>query len=206
MEMELDKHPSCMLLFKEGSMDKIQMPSDFVKEHKKMLAKTCLLKTDVLAGMSWEAKIEKEKPNYFICEEDWPQFVVYHKLEIGDFLRFFLVDKSTFHVLLYSRKHSRNLRFFEDLSSSEEEEEEEEGEEVEIVEEKEKEVENIEASRKSKRVKMEPIDIVSDTEEERGDPSGGSKDRGNSCYPYLGNLDLFIHLVYLIVFSLSIHP
>ncbi|XP_059294964.1 B3 domain-containing protein REM20-like [Lycium ferocissimum] len=133
MEMDLDKHPSCMLLFKEGSMDKIKMPSDFVKENKKMLAKTCLLKTKV-AGMSWEAKIEKEKPNYFICEEDWPQFVVYHKLEMGDFLRFFLVDKSTFHVMLYSQKHSRNLRPFEDLSSSEEEEEDE----VEIVEEKEK--------------------------------------------------------------------
>ncbi|XP_059294967.1 high mobility group B protein 6-like isoform X2 [Lycium ferocissimum] len=166
MEMNLDKHPSCMLLFKEGSTDKIQMPSDFVKEHKKMLAKTCLLKTDVVAGMSWEAKIEKEKPNYFICKEDWPQFVVYHKLEIGDFLRFVLIDKSTFHVLLYSKKHSRTLRPFEDLSSSEEEEEEYEKEdEVEIVE------ENVDASRKS-------------------NPFSGSNDRGNPCYSHL---DSFCH-------------
>ncbi|MCD7472245.1 hypothetical protein HAX54_013271 [Datura stramonium] len=154
-----------------------------------MLAKTCLVKTDV-AGMSWEAKIEREKPNYFICKLGWPQFVVYHKLEIGDVLFFFLIDKSRFHVLPYSQKCSRNLRGgqpFEELSCSSEEEEEGEGEGEEVEE----AGENIEASRKSKKAKMEPVEL-SDSEEQIVDPSGGSKDAGNPCYSHLSNLDLFL--------------
>ncbi|XP_060195111.1 high mobility group B protein 6-like [Lycium barbarum] len=161
MEVDPDKHASFhMHLFKEGFMEKILMPSHFVKKHKKMLAKTCILKTDV-AGISWKHE---------------------------DVLIFFLIEKSTFHVLLYSQKQCGNLdgrQLFEELSSSSEEEGE--GEE----EEEEKEEENIEASRKLKKVKMkrgessgkskwsqEPIDI-SDFEEECVNPSRSSKDGGN---------------------------
>ncbi|KAG5621443.1 hypothetical protein H5410_006661 [Solanum commersonii] len=61
-----------------------------------MLSKTCLLKTSE-AGMSWEARIVREKPNYFICERDWPQFVVHHQLEPSDILIFSLIEKSSFH-------------------------------------------------------------------------------------------------------------
>ncbi|KAG5621436.1 hypothetical protein H5410_006654 [Solanum commersonii] len=113
-----------------------------------MLAKTALLRTD--EGMSWEAKIVRKASDYFICEGDWPWFVVYNKLELGDMLIFYLVEKSTFHVLPYSKKPHINIRHFEELSSSENE--------VENVEEKDDEEENIEASRKSKKVKTEPKD------------------------------------------------
>lgn len=62
-------------------------------------------------------------------------------------LIFYLVEKSTFHVLHYSKKPRTNIRHFEELSSEDE---------VENVEEKEDEEENVEASRKSKKVKTEP--------------------------------------------------
>ncbi|KAK4710380.1 hypothetical protein R3W88_004893 [Solanum pinnatisectum] len=69
-------------------------------------------------------------------------------LELGDMLIFYLVEKSTFHVLHYSKKPRINILHYEELSSSEDE--------VENVEEKDDEEENIEASRKYKRVKTEP--------------------------------------------------
>ncbi|KAH0696573.1 hypothetical protein KY289_014055 [Solanum tuberosum] len=141
-----NKHPSFSNLLEQGFINKIRLPAAFVKEHKKMLAKTALLRTD--EGMSWEAKIVREASDYFICEGDWPWFVVYNKLELGDMLIFYLVEKSTFHVLPYSKKPHINIRHFEELSSSENE--------VENVEEKDDEDENIEASRKSKKVKTEP--------------------------------------------------
>ncbi|XP_004233940.3 B3 domain-containing protein REM9-like [Solanum lycopersicum] len=125
MLVDPNKHPSfCKLLFKQGFMDKILMPPIFIKENKKLLAKTCLLKTNVV-GMSWETKIVRENSNYFICEGDWPQFVVHHKLELGDILIFFLIDKSTFHVLPYSQKTFKNSSgrgAFQELTSSSEEE------------------------------------------------------------------------------------
>ncbi|XP_019238608.1 PREDICTED: B3 domain-containing transcription factor VRN1-like [Nicotiana attenuata] len=99
------------------------MPVAFVKENKKMLAKQCLLKTDE-AGTLWEAKIVREERSskYNICEGEWPQFVEYHKLELGDILFFYLIDKSMFHVQPYTKKCCRNLPPFDELSSSEEEE------------------------------------------------------------------------------------
>ncbi|XP_059294938.1 B3 domain-containing protein REM9-like [Lycium ferocissimum] len=149
-----------------------------------MLAKSCILQTDA-AGISWKARIKKEKPNYFICEGEWAQFVVYHKLAIGDFLLFFLIDKFTFHVILYSKKHSGNLPGelpFEELSSSSEDEGEGEEEE------------NIEASEedqpcKLKWISQEPIDI-SDSEEESVDPTRSSKDGGNPCCSRPGKSDV----------------
>ncbi|KAH0699133.1 hypothetical protein KY284_013348 [Solanum tuberosum] len=141
-----NKHPSFSNLLEQGFIDKIRLPAAFVKEHKKMLAKTDLLRTD--EGMSWEVKIVREASDYFIGEGDWPWFVVYNKLEVGDMLIFYLVEKSTFHVLHYSKKPRINIRHYEELSSSENE--------VENVEEKDDEEQNIEASRKSKKVKTEP--------------------------------------------------
>ncbi|KAL3376416.1 hypothetical protein AABB24_003042 [Solanum stoloniferum] len=97
-----NKHPSFSNLLEQGFIDKIRMPAAFVKEHKKMLAKTALLKTD--EGLYWEAKIVKVASDYFVCEGDWPRFVLHHKLNVGDMLIFFLLDKSTFQVLRYSKK------------------------------------------------------------------------------------------------------
>ncbi|XP_075097288.1 uncharacterized protein LOC107781934 isoform X2 [Nicotiana tabacum] len=98
MLVDPDKYPSfCKLLFRQGFMDKILMPPVFIKENKKKLAKTCLLKTDIAAGMSWEAKIVKENSHFFICDGEWPKFVAHHKLK---------------------------RQLFEELSSSSEEEEE----------------------------------------------------------------------------------
>ncbi|KAM3374610.1 hypothetical protein P3S68_013324 [Capsicum galapagoense] len=110
LEVDPSKHPSFSKhLLERGFNDKIRMPGAFVKENKKMLAKTALLKT-------------RETSDYFICKGDWPRFVVHHMLELGDMLIFYLVDKSTFHVVPYSKKPCTNIRHLEDLSSSEEEE------------------------------------------------------------------------------------
>ncbi|XP_006367428.1 FACT complex subunit SSRP1-like [Solanum tuberosum] len=142
------------------------MPAAFVKEHKKMLAKTALLKTD--EGMICKAKMVRNASDYLIGEGDWPLFVLHHKLEVGNMLIFFLINKSTFQVLLYSKKCLTNIRHFEEFSSSEDE------------------VENInEASTRSKKVKMEAVQLS----EKRVDPSGGSKDGGNPCYSHLGKSD-----------------
>lgn len=116
------------------------MPPCFIKEHKSMLAKTCLLKSNVV-GMSWEANIVRKMSNYFICEGEWTQFVVHHQLELGDVLLFFLIDKSTFQVLPYNQKCYSNFsrsQPFEELSSSS-------GEKQDV-------------GRNYKRVKTEPIE------------------------------------------------
>ncbi|KAH0685465.1 hypothetical protein KY285_016007 [Solanum tuberosum] len=127
-----------------------------------MLAKTCLLHTN--EGVLWEAKIIRKNSNSLICEGDWPQFVVYHKLRPGDVLLFFLVDKSTFLVVPYTQKSGRNFHGrqpFKELSSSSEEEEEE----------------DIEPSRNSKE--------SSDSVEESIDPSSCSKNREYPSYSHL---------------------
>ncbi|KAH0706203.1 hypothetical protein KY285_010701 [Solanum tuberosum] len=126
------------------------MPPIFIKENKKMLAKTCLLKTNVV-GMSCESKIARFKSNYFICEGDWPQFVVHHKLEIGDILIFFVIDKSTFQVLPYTQKSFKNSSGrgeFQELSSSSEEEH------------------DVGIARKLKKIKMEQNESSGVVEEE----------------------------------------
>lgn len=64
------------------------MPSDFIKENKKILSKVCLLEMDVV-GMLWEAKLVREKP--------------------GDILLFSLIEKSTFRVQPYTQKYCRNI-------------------------------------------------------------------------------------------------
>ncbi|KAK4347848.1 hypothetical protein RND71_034187 [Anisodus tanguticus] len=160
MLVDPDQHPSfCKLLFKEGFMDKI-MPHVFIKQNKKMLAKTCLLKNNVV-GMSWEAKIVRKKSNYFICEGEWPQFVVHHKLELGDILLFFLIDKSTFQVLPYNQKCYKNIsgrQQFQELSSSSEEEH------------------DVGVGRKAKKVKVEPKESSEITEEET--ESGSDQENG----------------------------
>ncbi|XP_075089866.1 B3 domain-containing protein REM9-like [Nicotiana tabacum] len=170
MLVDPDKYPSfCKLLFREGFMDKILMPPVFIKENKKKLAKTCLLKTDIAAGMSWEAKIVREDSYYFICAREWPKFVAHHKLELGDILLFFLVDKSTFHVLPYGQKSCKNLcgrHLFEELSSSSEEE-------LDI---------GIGLSRKSKKVKREPKESAGVAEEEEA--QNGSKGNGRKTLRY----------------------
>ncbi|WMV18197.1 hypothetical protein MTR67_011582 [Solanum verrucosum] len=127
-----------------------------------MLAKTCLVHTN--EGVFWEAKIMRKNSNFLICEGDWPQFVVYHKLRRGDVLLFLLVENSTFLVVPYTQKSGRNFHGrqpFEELSSISEEEEE-----------------DIEPSRNSKE--------SSDSVEESIDPSSCSK---NGEYPSYSHLD-----------------
>ncbi|KAK4733433.1 hypothetical protein R3W88_007694 [Solanum pinnatisectum] len=128
-----------------------------------MLAKTCLVHTN--KGVLWEAKIMRKNSNFFICEGDWPQFVVYHKLRPGDVLLFLLVDKLTFLVVPYTQKSGRNFRGrqpFEELSSSSDEEEE-----------------DIEPSRNSKE--------SADSVEESIDPSSCSKKGEYLSYSHLGD-------------------
>nr|XP_033516533.1 uncharacterized protein LOC117280876 [Nicotiana tomentosiformis] len=145
-------------------MNRIELPCSFIRENKKMLAKTCLLG---VAGNSWEAKIVKEKSKYFICEGEWPQFVVHHKLELWDILHFLLIDKSKFHVLPYTQKcrlnfHEKRLAF-EELSSSSEDE--------------------IGPSRKSKKVKVDDAIEISDCEEESIDTSSDDESKDGDINP-----------------------
>ncbi|KAF3651486.1 High mobility group B protein 2 [Capsicum annuum] len=121
-----------------------------------MLAKTCLLKTNAV-GLIWEAKIVRENSNYFICDGDWPQFVVHHKLELGDILIFFLIDKSTFQVLPYNQKSCKSFSgkgVFQELSSSSAEEH------------------DVGIARKLKKIKMEPKES---SEEEKAEGGNGKK-------------------------------
>lgn len=60
----------------------------------------------------------------------------------------------------------------------------------------------LDVEKKANEVKMEPV-ILSDSEEERVDPSS---DWGNPCYWHPGKVNHFIHLVYVSVFCLSVHP
>ncbi|XP_060195108.1 B3 domain-containing protein At5g25470-like [Lycium barbarum] len=125
----------------------------FIKENKNMLAKTCLLKSNIV-GMSWEASIVRKKSNYFICEGEWSHFVVHHQLELGDILLFFLIDKSTFQVLVYNQKSYKNFsgrQLFEELSSSSQEKQD---------------YGNTGPSRKSKRVNTEPEELSGTVAEE----------------------------------------
>uniref|UniRef100_K4BZ34 TF-B3 domain-containing protein n=1 Tax=Solanum lycopersicum TaxID=4081 RepID=K4BZ34_SOLLC len=170
MLMDTDQPPSfCkIILSRETVMNKMQLPSCFVKDNKKILSKNCLLKTSE-AGMSWEAKIARKKPNYFICEKDWPQFVLHHQVEPRDILIFSLIEKSTLHVRPYTPKNCRNITrkrqlSYEELSSSSSSEEE---------------------IGPSKRVKkMEPIIVVSDTEEEYVDMSFSDDDEDDPPYSH----------------------
>ncbi|XP_060169129.1 putative B3 domain-containing protein REM15 [Lycium barbarum] len=166
MQVDPNKHPSfCNLLFKEGFMDKILMPPAFIKEHKKMLAKTCLLKTNAAEGMLWEANIVKEKSYFFLCGKEWPQFVMHHKLVLGDILLFFLIDKSMFQVHVYTQKsHINDCRgqILEELSSSSEEQQDN----------------GIGPSRRSKRIKTEPKEfpgVVKNEEAESESEENGPK-------------------------------
>ncbi|XP_059283778.1 uncharacterized protein LOC132037300 isoform X2 [Lycium ferocissimum] len=180
MLVDPDEHPSFYkLLFKEGFADKILMPPAFIKENKNMLSKTCLLKTD--EGVVWEAKIVREKSDFFICKGDWPKFVEYHKLKLGNILFFFLIDKSTFQVLPYKQIRSRNLlgrQVFEELSSCSKEEEEEEEED------REREVEGEETPRKAKKRKRHAIQLSYNSVEESDDSSSGSKDGESPRYSH----------------------
>ncbi|KAH0773583.1 hypothetical protein KY290_010720 [Solanum tuberosum] len=63
MKVDPNKHSSFhKLLLRQGFRDEIQIPPGFMKENKKMLAKTCLLKSNVV-GMSWEANIVRKRNN-----------------------------------------------------------------------------------------------------------------------------------------------
>ncbi|KAK8497098.1 hypothetical protein V6N12_037340 [Hibiscus sabdariffa] len=54
------------------------------------------------SGSLWRAKIQIEQGNYFFSG-GWSKFAKHHRLERGDFLVFFLVDSSTFDVIIYNR-------------------------------------------------------------------------------------------------------
>ncbi|CAN4090539.1 unnamed protein product [Withania somnifera] len=135
------------------------MPSVFIKENKKMLAKTCLLKTNAV-GMSWEAKIVRENSNYFLSEGDWPHFVVHHKLEIGDILIFFLIDKSTLQVLPYNQKNCKKFSgrgVFQELRNSSEEKH------------------DVGITRKWNKIKMEPKESSEEEGAQVGNEENGRK-------------------------------
>lgn len=72
-----------------------------MKAQKKNLGeRTWVLKT---CGTSWYVKIKRRGREYFFRKADWEEFAKHHGLHYGDQVMVFLVGKSEFEVLLYSR-------------------------------------------------------------------------------------------------------
>ncbi|XP_017638182.2 putative B3 domain-containing protein Os03g0621600 [Gossypium arboreum] len=84
-----------------GDFDnKLRIPPAFVKYVLKGNVPTMFtLYSD--SGNSWRVRVMVEEGSYFF-NSGWSKFVKHHDLEIGDFLVFFLVDTSTFDVLIYN--------------------------------------------------------------------------------------------------------
>ncbi|KAB1670165.1 hypothetical protein ES319_1Z195800v1 [Gossypium barbadense] len=84
-----------------GDFDnKLRIPPAFVKYVLKGNVPTMFtLYSD--SGNSWRVRVMVEQGSYFF-NSGWSKFVKHHDLEIGDFLVFFLVDTSTFDVLIYN--------------------------------------------------------------------------------------------------------
>nr|GLL18826.1 B3 domain-containing protein REM9-like [Ipomoea trifida] len=83
------------------SQERIKIPGDFVKAHKKNLSeRSWVLKT---GGSPWHMGIIRRGRKYFFRRADWVEFSKHHDLHYGDHMMFFLVGNSEFEVLFYSQ-------------------------------------------------------------------------------------------------------
>ncbi|KAL4369446.1 hypothetical protein GQ457_05G013240 [Hibiscus cannabinus] len=81
--------------------NKLRIPPAFVKYiFKGNVPSMFTLCSD--SGSLWRARIQIEQGKYFFSG-GWSKFAKHHRLERGDFLVFFLVDSSTFDVIIYNR-------------------------------------------------------------------------------------------------------
>nr|GMC59549.1 B3 domain-containing protein REM9-like [Ipomoea batatas] len=85
--------------------ERIKIPGDFVKAHKKNLSeRSWALKTE--GGSPWHMGIIRRGRKYFFRSADWVEFSKHHDLHYGDHIMFFLVGNSEFEVLFYSQTSS----------------------------------------------------------------------------------------------------
>nr|GMC67435.1 B3 domain-containing protein REM9-like [Ipomoea batatas] len=82
--------------------ERIKIPGDFVKAHKKNLSeRSWALKTE--GESPWYIRIIRRGRKYFFRRADWVEFSKHHDLHYGDHMMFFLVGNSEFEVLFYSQ-------------------------------------------------------------------------------------------------------
>ncbi|XP_043697872.1 putative B3 domain-containing protein Os03g0621600 [Telopea speciosissima] len=79
---------------------RLKIPSDFVKHFKKNRPKKFILQST--NGKSWRVRVKKIKGSWFL-QRGWQLFVMYHSLQVGDFLVFEFNGKSKFRVTVYDR-------------------------------------------------------------------------------------------------------
>ncbi|KAE8707066.1 hypothetical protein F3Y22_tig00110387pilonHSYRG00767 [Hibiscus syriacus] len=81
--------------------NKLRIPPTFVKYiFKGKVPSMFTLHSD--SRSLWRVRVQAEQGKYFFTG-GWTKFAKHHCLETGDFLVFFLVDSSTFDVIIYNR-------------------------------------------------------------------------------------------------------
>ncbi|KAA8547265.1 hypothetical protein F0562_003871 [Nyssa sinensis] len=77
-------------------------PAFLQKNFKEKIPENITLKTHT--GKSWDVKVAQiDGHDYFFAHYGWRKFVEDHKLQVGDFLVFWLISDSTFDVVTYDR-------------------------------------------------------------------------------------------------------
>ncbi|MCD9640851.1 hypothetical protein HAX54_026558 [Datura stramonium] len=148
------------------------MPPAFIKENKRMLAKTCLLKTD--KGVLWEAKIVREKCDVL-------------GTVLGDkYLRNSAVNRKKRTRTRTRKEREREREREREIEEGEEEEEEDitpprkskkyESHSIDLFDYYAREEEDITPPRKSKKRKRHSSDLFDIHARECNDLSSGSKD------------------------------
>ncbi|KZV54549.1 hypothetical protein F511_01347 [Dorcoceras hygrometricum] len=93
-----EKYNQHKVLSNEGFTRRLRLPIAFMRKHGEILAENVLLRAS--SGESWVVKLEHiEDANYFTL--GWSKFADDLGLRIGEFLVFFLAEKSTFDVSLF---------------------------------------------------------------------------------------------------------
>lgn len=100
-----------------------RIPINFTRKYfKNTLPNKCLLKCTTAAGgnKSWPVRICRKVNDddvLYICKDAWPDFVKDQKLKYGDYILFWLVNKSTFVVITYGSDSNRKFDFSYDQKS-----------------------------------------------------------------------------------------
>ncbi|XP_042494578.1 putative B3 domain-containing protein Os03g0621600 isoform X2 [Macadamia integrifolia] len=79
---------------------RLKIPPDFVKHFKGNRHKKFILQST--NGKSWRVRLKKINNSWFL-QRGWQHFVMYHSLQVGEFLVFKFNGKSKFWVTVYDR-------------------------------------------------------------------------------------------------------
>ncbi|XVF17762.1 hypothetical protein REPUB_Repub10bG0151700 [Reevesia pubescens] len=95
------RNPSFFKVLVGDFVNKLRIPPAFVKNVCKGNVPTNFaLESD--SGSSWRVRVQRKEDGFFFCG-GWSSFAKDHRLETRDFLLFFLLDSSTFDVIVYDR-------------------------------------------------------------------------------------------------------